>query len=310
MKHIFAKALIACLLLLLAACSSGSPSSVVAVAPSEAQTATPAPQKTPEPAAEKKQTYVLSNEVIVDNDECSFTITKVEEAKNGDAEFKVLCENKTDKTLMFALEDGAVNGYMLDPFWATEVASGKKSNSSFTIYKRDLNDLEIPAVEKLEFGLRIYDSDDWTADNFVDDSFTVFPTGISEEEVTIPNRWHGNNELTCVDDENTSFIILGSYMDDVWGYTLAVYLENKTDIDLMYSWDNVSVNGFMVDPFWATNVTAGNRRITTINFYTSSLEENEITSVDDIEFQLRIYDEDNWMADNLVDDMFTYTPIQ
>ena len=40
------------------------------------------------------------------------------------------------------------------------------------------------------------------------------------------------------------------------------------------------------------------------------LEENDIESVEEIEFELRVYDEGNWSEDDFVKDTFTYTPAQ
>ena len=79
---------------------------------------------------------------------------------------------------------------------------------------------------------------------------------------------------------------------------------------MMFSWDDVSVNGYMVDPFWATSVPAGCKKITTISFSSSKFEENGIEKVEEIEFELRVYDNDNWMAKDFVKDTFTYKPAQ
>ena len=38
-------------------------------------------------------------------------------------------------------------------------------------------------------------------------------------------------------------------------YTLNCYVSNNTGKNLLVSWDGVSVNGFMADPFWAASVS-------------------------------------------------------
>ena len=77
---------------------------------------------------------------------------------------------------------------------------------------------------------------------------------------------------------------------------------------MMFSWDDVSVNGYMIDPFWATSVSAGNKKITTISFSSSKFTDNGIDKVEEIEFELRVYDDENWMAKDFVKDVFTYKP--
>ena len=296
-----------CALSLLTGCSSPKQSAAETESPtdSEKQTET---EETKEP--EVKKSYVLKDAVIVDNDNCTFTITDVTASGGGDVTFKVLCENKSDMNLMFAIENGAVNGYMMDPFWATTVAAGKKDNNSFTFHHSSLDDSNLESVDKFKFKLRIYDNDNWEAEPVVNEEYTVYPTGLSEDEIVVPERWKGNDEKIIVDENGVQFVILGTYKDDIWGYSLAVYLENNTDQDLMYSWDNVSVNGYMIDPFWGTTVTAGNKQITSIQFLDSYFEENNIETVENVEFTLRVHDVNDWMADSIVEDVYTYEPTQ
>lgn len=114
-------------------------------------------------------------------------------------------------------------------------------------------------------------------------------------------------EEILVDNENCTFKITDIESDGDWGYTLKVYLENKTDKNLMFSWDDVSVNGFMCDPFWATSVQAGKKANSEISFSETDFEENGIENVENIEFKLSVYDDDNWDAAYLVDETFTLT---
>jgi hypothetical protein len=76
----------------------------------------------------------------------------------------------------------------------------------------------------------------------------------------------------------------------------------------MFSWDDVSVNDFMIDPFWASTLVAGAKTVSTISFYESDLEENGITDISKIEFNLRVYDFDDFFAEDIVDAVFTYNP--
>ena len=63
----------------------------------------------------------------------------------------------------------------------------------------------------------------------------------------------------------------------------------------------------MVDAYWATTVSPGNRKIDSVQFSNSKIEENGIKEVNDIEFKLRIYDSDNWSADDVVKETFKYS---
>ncbi|MBQ6582528.1 MAG: hypothetical protein IJH77_01735, partial [Mogibacterium sp.] len=88
-------------------------------------------------------------------------------------DLSIFVENKTDKTIMFAVEDASVNGYMLDPFFATEVSPGKKENTEISWLKDDLEKNGIETVEEIELQIRAYDVEDWEADALIDDTFTI-----------------------------------------------------------------------------------------------------------------------------------------
>ncbi|MBQ6236193.1 MAG: lipocalin family protein [Clostridia bacterium] len=266
---------------------------------------------TPEPAEEPKHTtYTVDNAVIADNDYCKVTLISGTESASGDVAFKFLLENKTaDKEQTFSIDDVAVNGWIVSSGVYESVKAGKKANDTMTLTASDMKEYGLTSADKLAFSLRVYDSNDWSADNFVDDTFTVYPTGMTEAEVVSPERQKTAKEMVVVDNDKCAFVILDTYEDSIWGYTLSVYLENKSaDKSMMFSWDDVSVNGFMIDPFWASSIPAGSKKLSQISFDESKFADNGIKDVGEIEFELRVYDNDDWGADDFVRDIFTYRP--
>ncbi len=252
--------------------------------------------------------YIISDDVIVDNDNCTFKIIK---AYDDGWEFtlKVFCENKTaDKTLMFSVDKVSVNGYMIDPFWATEVLPGKKANSEISFYSTDFKEAGINAADEISFTLKVYDSDNWTEDYFVNEQYVVYPTGLSSEEIVCPERATTPVEQVVFDNDVITFVILKASDDDSLEYTLQCYLENKTDKTLMFSWDDVSVNGYMVDPFWAIEISPGKRCYSGIDFSKSDFDDNDITEVEEISYRMRVYDSNNWSAKDLVNEYLSFKP--
>lgn len=127
-------------------------------------------------------------------------------------------------------------------------------------------------------------------------------------ETTVPETTAPVTELTLVDDENCTVIIKGYDGNALLGYGVKVYLENKTDKELMFSISEVSVNGYMCDPFWATTVSAGKKANEQITFFESDLEANGIEVVEEITFTLNVYDNADWLAEYLVKESFTINP--
>ena len=114
--------------------------------------------------------------------------------------------------------------------------------------------------------------------------------------------------LTLVDNDQVTVTITGVAENGFWGYTLKVFLENKTDKELMFSTDAVSVNGFMCDPFWAAAVAAGKKANEEISFSENDFEKNGIEAVEEIVFTLQIYDSNNFLAENVLEETFTIKP--
>ena len=118
----------------------------------------------------------------------------------------------------------------------------------------------------------------------------------------------GYAEKVVVDNEVCTFKITGIDPGGALGYTLNVFLENKTDEDLMFSLGKVSVNGYMCDPFWASAVDDGKKAKSDINFSKEEFMTYGIEKVENIEFTLLVYDEDDWMKGNLVEQQYTFKP--
>lgn len=115
-------------------------------------------------------------------------------------------------------------------------------------------------------------------------------------------------EIVLVDNDDCTFKITGVDESSIWGYTLKVFLENKTDKELMFTLDNTSVNGFMCDPYWAESVAPGMKSNTTVSWFETDFEENGIETVEEIIFTLRVYDNNDWAAADILKEEFTVNP--
>ena len=126
-------------------------------------------------------------------------------------------------------------------------------------------------------------------------------------ETTAPTQ-EESTPIVLVDNNDVCVKIIGTENDPIWGYTLNVYLENKTDKELMFTVDNVSINRYMCDPFWAESVAPGMKSNSSIYWFESSLEQNSITDVEEISFTLRVYDSNDFFAEDVFLETFTVTP--
>lgn len=255
--------------------------------------------------------------VIVDDENCCFKIKEVDEENIWGYTWKVYAENRTDKTLSFSFDDVAVNGYMCDPFWATEVTAGMKSNSEIGWFTNDFETNGISEVESVVFTLRVSDSDDWEADPYLENMYTVTVMNVSETVEDASERLESEKDDTVamdaevtviVDDENCFFAIKSMKEDELLGYIWEVYLENRTDKKMMFSMNDVSVNGFVCDPFWGTEIIAETKANAIISWMEEGFIENGITDVQEVEFVLNVSEGDDWMAEPVLNETYVVYP--
>ena len=306
MKRLILTVLCICMMLSLAACGTKPEPTEPPVTPTAAPTAPAATEAPTEAPAD----YSLSGLTLVDNESCSFTITGTEYNEHLGLQLQVLCENKSSRPLMFSWNDTSVCGFMYDPLWAEEVAAGKKVNTTIGIDTYALEQMNVESVDEITFNLYVQDSEEFMNEPIVNESFTIYPTGKNADTAIFPEYQHTQGETVIVDNGEVTFIIQN--VDDELAdyYTLTCYIANHTDKNLMFYWDDVSVNGFMVNPFWALSVAAGKQAYTEIIFFRSDLDAQDIEVVQEIEFNLLVSDNDDWEADYLLNEVYTFKPKQ
>ena len=120
-----------------------------------------------------------SDQVLVDDDNVTVIVIGYDADSIWGYAVDVYLVNKTDASAMFTVDDASVNGYMSDPFWATSVAGGKSSFASITWYDSSLEELGITdpenEIEEIEFVLKVYNYDDYTMDDYVNETVTLNP---------------------------------------------------------------------------------------------------------------------------------------
>ena len=117
-----------------------------------------------------------------------------------------------------------------------------------------------------------------------------------------------DTDIVIADNEYISAVITGFEEDDIWGYTANLYLTNKTDSEVMFSVDNCSINGYMIDPFYASSVAAGKSAFSSMSWSDDELTKNGITDVTDIEFSFRAYNSEDYSADDYFNEIITVNP--
>lgn len=243
---------------------------------------------------------------ILDNEQCSITITNVNPDDTWGYTLNVLLENKSpDKKYKFSVDNAAINGVQTEVYFSAEVAPGKKSNEDITFYNLELEDNISLDFSDITLYFRVCDADDWSSDDIAKITAHVYPLG--KEHATTYVREDKPTDTVMVDNESFKLIVTGYETDD-YGYHANLYLINKTDKPLRFDAEDVSVNGFMCNPFWYEIVENGNSSFSIMTCYDSDLEKNDITDVEEIEMNLIVRFEGEWDLDELYNEVVTLHP--
>ncbi len=194
----------------------------------------------------------------------------------------VLIENDTAKNVGVQCKTIVVNNYMISDIFSSTVAAGKKSNETISLLSSSLEEAGIKTISEINIRFNVFDADSYD---------TLFDT----DEISIKTSAYGTVEQPVMDSGkellNTNGVrIVGKYVteDSIWGAGVLLYIENTSDSDVIVQCDNMSINGFMVTPYFSSQVNKGRMALTPITILSSDLEENEIIEVKDLELSFHI----------------------
>ena len=97
--------------------------------------------------------------------------------------------------------------------------------------------------------------------------------------------------------------------DAALGYTWKLYVENRTDKNLMFTFEKAAVNGVMCDPFWAEVITAGKKGNCEVTWMRDAFEARSIGDVYEVDFTLNVYNDDDYTEAPLMHDPFEVFPM-
>lgn len=239
-------------------------------------------------SANSNATVTIKEQVLVDQNNIIVTAKEyVTDSVWGDG-IKLLVENNSGKDVMVGCNALIVNDYMITDLFASEIAAGKKSNEILYLSNSELKAAGIDTVGKVEIYFHVYDAN--TFDNIFDTDCITIQTSEYENMDTKPDD--AGTELY----NEGGIRIVGKAVDEnsFWGKAILLYCENTSGKNVGISVDDMSVNGFMMSPFFSTTVYNGKKSIDDITIFSSDLEANGIESIREVELKFHIYDADSY----------------
>lgn len=111
-----------------------------------------------------------------------------------------------------------------------------------------------------------------------------------------------------VDNDILTFTVDGIYQDEAIGYGVKVIINNKSGNNIIVSWDDVVMNGWMCDPSWIAEVAAGTQTESVVEIDASLLGSSDISKLTDISFALRVYKESDYKLTSVFKGQFNVYP--
>ncbi|OOB78155.1 MAG: hypothetical protein BEN18_08220 [Epulopiscium sp. Nuni2H_MBin001] len=246
------------------------------------------------------------NQEVITNNQYSVTLKDINPNNMFGYSVNVLLENKSaDTTYMYSVDSATINGIACDPLFASTVAPGKKSNAQIIFNTDDLEEMGLTDFTHIEITFRVYDANNWSIGELPMETIHIYPQGV--EAVTKFVRTSLPTDKVLVDNEYVTITFTGQETD--WlGYNANLFLENKTDTTIMFSTSQESVNGYMLSPLFAKTVKPGTSAIGALTWPSTSLEENDINVVEEIEVLFKAYDYENFMRDSFVEEVVIFQP--
>ena len=246
----------------------------------------------------EKEIPSIEETVLLDQDGIKITAKNLNVDGTFGPEIKLLIENNRAEAVTVQTRNSSVNGYMVETMMSTDIAPGKKANDTLDIMSSDLERAGITTIADIEFAFHVFDSDSWD---------TIFDSEIIKIETSAAEGFSytfDDSGKLVYNENGLEIVVKGLSDENSWlGPSVLVYLSNTSDRDITVQARDVSINGFMVDPFFSCDLLAGKHAVDTITFSSSDLEENDIASIETLELYFHVFDLESW------DDIFNSPPI-
>lgn len=230
----------------------------------------------------------IEETVLYDANDIKVTATGYEDGWMG-PEIKVLVENNSDKNVLITTNSVSINGYMM-PYVSlySEVAAGKKANEAISIMSSELDQSGIEVVAEMQFYIEVTDSESW--DTLATSELLTLSTSVAPYEQPVDDSGD-----ILYDSNGIRIICKGLKQDIFWDGTIVFYMENNSDKAISIYAENVSVNGFMQDVGLWSDLRPDTKLIDGMSMLDlSDLEIESIEEIENIEFNLRVVDEETW----------------
>lgn len=233
--------------------------------------------------------------VLLENELCALTVTDVTVDEIWGLLMKVHCENKTDAAVFFNMKNPRCQGWVLNSDWVQEVGPRESLDSEFNVFAVELQRCGLSRVDEIRFRLVMTPSESEDGTPLMSEEVAFSPTGADLGKLDpLPLRKTGKKDVELVNSGSAVFTVCGTEANDNWPYNLILYMYNKTDRDLSFTWRDISVNGVSTNPWFFRTVPAGCQSSMLVYFNEDIMKENGVEQIEKVEFTLVLQDPETY----------------
>ncbi len=289
------------------------------VTPTPEPTETPVPTSSPVPARKAVLASFLYDECkIIDCEDYYFEVFSLFERSEGGYAIEAVFENRKSFALDIRIYELRINFLKtpaLSEFNEKEITieAGERANVEFSIpeyFPTQLGVTKLEDFQSVSFQLSITEKDYDGTGYYVYDYLMFYP--VARETVVPYEHTLEEDDVVLVEREDVKLYVTDIFFEENEPCYVYFYWENNTKSSLYYAFQNESVNGYMCDSFWWSEVSLepGMCGYDIFSFHASDLEECGITSVTELEFDARLYyDAGLWQWTDLVNETFCVYPL-
>lgn len=247
--------------------------------------------------------------IIFDTDEVSAVITNTGKDSFSNNYVNLYLENKSaDTNYTFEVAGCAINGVEINCIDIFNVPAGKVAFEKLYITDSLLTENVITDLTDIYVAMRVFDTDSWDADYITDTGVHIYPDG--QENADGFTREIKDTDTVIADTNDITIIITGIERSDLFeAQDLCFYVINKSDKELLFSIEDVTVNGYRMDPFFAESVKPGFSKFSRASWYDDDLAINDIEKIEKIEFTMPVRLTENYESTEILNETVIYTPV-
>ncbi len=231
----------------------------------------------------------LPEQVVYDEEDVKITVTGLAADDIFGPEINLTVENNGTKDILVQIDAMAINNIMVTPVFSCEVAAGKKANDGISVMESELKTAGIELFKEIDVIFNIMNPESYQR---------ISSSGLIKLTTNLDKSYAQKIDtegFTAHDGDGVKIVVQKLSDDDILDMTnVGIYIENNSDKRVIITAQNVSVNGFMIDPLFSAEIIPGKIAVDEMSFLKSKLSENGITEITEIELSFSILDMDTF----------------